>query len=654
MLFSRRILVRLIGEVLMALAKWVLTSPLSSVQQYLLVLGKVMVVNTKSDQQRAEDDLYTVLRFKGKGDFERRIRELLVNDYKKLKKPLSKLLGKLESKIRTDKENNQAARNVYDQIKKSKTNEDKLSNLLNFKKQLKAFLKNQDDRGIVLNAIDSASVSPVIEVDVVHPKESEIKKFKKAQPLTSNRQDFEDALRYIESQEKVMGITLEKLREYKQHSVKIFLLNRVNSCKNGHSQLHPDVKEAIAILSNDKLRAFYDEEVKKKTLQPILSYKECEQLYDKINYEKNESHIVIERGELMENVEKVMNKHCFTSGSSKNAQESVTSPTEISVCQRQEQVASSNNETLGNRDAISDSSIIESIFNDTGISADLNEDRIYTSTPTKKGNRILTDKDSTDQEGFDGLSIIEEVLCDSSRACHKNESKGNSKDLLQEIHELKVALKIKEEINCFLKQANLRLTEEKLQFVEEKKDLLNRNSILENKLFNVSKERTENVSRFGEITQSSDECSWKLESEQGLTQRIDELGRAVNELILANITQEGLINIKQGYSRRASSPSQPPEQFKAVKSQFSEASAHGRKQIIYASASLILSGAFAVGTSLTMSHLGISIALALTALTFLTLGCYCSYKASTTLRNIELDQTFKMANHEAVFMVPSL
>lgn len=83
-----------------------------------------------------------------------------------------------------------------------------------------------------------------------------------------------------------MGITLEEIMEYKQHSVKIFLLNRVHSCKNGHSQLHPDVKEAIAILSNDKLRAFYDEEVKKKTLQPILSYKECEQLYDKLTMKK--------------------------------------------------------------------------------------------------------------------------------------------------------------------------------------------------------------------------------------------------------------------------------------------------------------------------------------------------------------------------------
>ncbi|WP_353285600.1 hypothetical protein [Wolbachia endosymbiont (group A) of Gastracanthus pulcherrimus] len=115
-----------------------------------------------------------------------------------------------------------------------------------------------------------------------------------------------------------------------------------------------------------------------------------------------------------------------------------------------------------------------------------------------------------------------------------------------------------------------------------------------------------------------------------------------------------LVSVKQGYSKRASNLSQVPEKSSAVKSQFLAVSAHGRKQIICASASLILSGAFAVGASLTMSHLGISISLALTALTFLTLGCYCSYKASTTLRNIELDQTFKIANHEAVFMVPSL
>ncbi|BEP31616.1 MAG: hypothetical protein WBIAU1_10940 [Wolbachia endosymbiont of Drosophila biauraria] len=145
-----------------------------------------------------------------------------------------------------------------------------------------------------------------------------------------------------------------------------------------------------------------------------------------------------------------------------------------------------------------------------------------------------------------------------------------------------------------------------------------------------------------------------------------------DELILANEQPENIdisiqdemdskvatesvgVNVKQGYSKRTSNLSRVSEQSSAVKSQFSEARAQSRKQIIYASASLILSGVFAVGTSLTMSHLGISISLALTALTFLTLGCYCSYKASTTLRNIELDRTFKMADHEAVFMVPSL
>ncbi|WP_259348946.1 TomO hydrophobic C-terminal domain-containing protein [Wolbachia pipientis] len=787
-----------------------------------------MIVNTKFDQQRAEDDLYTVLRFKGKGDFERRIRELLVNDYKKLRKPLSKLLGKLESKIRTDKENNQAARNVYDQIKKSKTNEDKLSNLLNFKKQLKAFLKNQDDRGIVLNAIDSASVSPVIEVDVVHPKESEIKKFKKAQPLTSNRQDFEDALRYIESQEKVMGITLEKLREYKQHSVKIFLLNRVNSCKNGHSQLHPDVKEAIAILSNDKLRAFYDEEVKKKTLQPILSYKECEQLYDKINYEKNESHIVIERGELGENVRTVMGVKRFMSESSEEDQKDCASLTDTAVDQRQDQKASNNSELIENSGISSlDSSI--NVLSDMSVPSGFDINLINSSTLIKQigqSNHTSTGEDPFNeadlsgkmnlsgasrmvepmklivdrlnkveeilkQQNFTSLSgelaelkmhfqdffnVVEELISESGKKCLKNEPGGNfensSGDFLQQICRLKSKLEIQGKMNCSLDQRNELLIEENLKLVEKNKVLLNRNNLIENQLRGLLEERdrlyasieerekdknkliaeneqlkwendelnkrddyilranetksiaiqTEDISKSGEITQSDGKHHGEIE-QQELIEKIDIMEEQIEELTseriillssverlkaenkrledvkkslsagishfcsvenlynelaaiekggkLDNSTQNemeaevgteamvprknvDLVNVKQGYSKRASNLSQVPEKSSAVRSQFSAASTHGRKQIIYASASLILSGAFAVGASLTMSHLGISIALALTALTFLTLGCYCSYKVNTTLRNIELDQTFKMANHEAVFMVPSL
>ncbi|MGL9761206.1 MAG: hypothetical protein ACR5LB_03175 [Wolbachia sp.] len=46
----------------------------------------------------------------------------------------------------------------------------------------------------MLNAINPAGAARVIEVSGIHPKERDIKKLKKAQPLTSNKQDFEDAL----------------------------------------------------------------------------------------------------------------------------------------------------------------------------------------------------------------------------------------------------------------------------------------------------------------------------------------------------------------------------------------------------------------------------------------------------------------------------
>ncbi|CAN2142917.1 hypothetical protein [Wolbachia pipientis] len=663
---------------------------------------------------------------------------------------------------------------------------------MNFKKQLKAFLKNQDDCSIVLNAIDSASVIPVIEVNGVHPKDSEIKKLKKAQPLTSNRQDFEEALGYIESQEKVMGITLEEIMEYKQHSVKIFLLNRVHSCKNGHSQLHPDVKEAIAILSNDKLRAFYDEEVKKKTLQPILSYKECEQLYDKINYEKNESRIIIEREELGENVRRVMGVKRFTNESSREDQKNGTSPTGTSTNYRQEQVASSGDRTLSNLVTTG-----ENYTSNADLSDELNVSEVtkivermeLLSNSLKKiqeiveklGNTTLSEEVIVHERHFKKfMDFVGEILVDigtrlpqsDSKSMYleqklkgfekMNESLDNSvqelekkvdklekenKDFLAENDELKEKLatakeekellfnkkeKMQEVING-LNESNQRLMQ-KINGLEddyeyllgaektkrETEDLciqVEDADIPEGKAELCKDYEIKLVKLEQEIDAKGKQCKdyeiklVKLEQEidakgkqceelllensilRGNIERLKEENKRLegieesfsidpshfcsvknlhDELILANEQPENIdisiqdemdskvatesvgVNVKQGYSKRTSNLSRVSEQSSAVKSQFSEARAQSRKQIIYASASLILSGVFAVGTSLTMSHLGISISLALTALTFLTLGCYCSYKASTTLRNIELDRTFKMADHEAVFMVPSL
>ncbi|WP_353284840.1 hypothetical protein [Wolbachia endosymbiont (group A) of Lasioglossum fulvicorne] len=69
---------------------------------------------------------------------------------------------------------------------------------------------------------------------------------------------------------------------------------------------------------------------------------------------------------------------------------------------------------------------------------------------------------------------------------------------------------------------------------------------------------------------------------------------------------------------------------------FLGASTHSKRQGNYASVSFVLSGAFAVGASLTIPYLAICITLAVAALTFLAVGFYCSYKANTTLSNVEV------------------
>ncbi|WP_416597131.1 TomO hydrophobic C-terminal domain-containing protein [Wolbachia endosymbiont of Nasonia vitripennis] len=83
------------------------------------------------------------------------------------------------------------------------------------------------------------------------------------------------------------------------------------------------------------------------------------------------------------------------------------------------------------------------------------------------------------------------------------------------------------------------------------------------------------------------------------------------------------------------------------KEKFFEASTNSKKQSSYPSVSFILSGVFAVGAILTIFNLAICIQLTVSALTFLAVGCYYSYKASTALSNIEVDQIGNCVNSAA-------
>ncbi|WP_265023342.1 MULTISPECIES: TomO hydrophobic C-terminal domain-containing protein [unclassified Wolbachia] len=208
------------------------------------------------------------------------------------------------------------------------------------------------------------------------------------------------------------------------------------------------------------------------------------------------------------------------------------------------------------------------------------------------------------------------------------------------------------------------------------------------------------ISKSREVTQSNNGYHKEVKIEQELRQKIDEMQRKIGELLSENsmlleelrskceqvgdaveslsteissfrseqnlyneleavkrreeldnsdqaemyLKNGDLVNVTQGYSKKADNPTKLTEQFKAVKSQLLMASTYSRKQMTYASVSLVLSGAFSVGASLTMFNLAICISLTVAALTFLAVWCYCSYKASTALSNIEVDQIGNCVN----------
>lgn len=83
--------------------------------------------------------------------------------------------------------------------------------------------------------------------------------------------------------------TLEKLSEVKKEDLtKSFLLNYISSLNKKYPKSQGKREDAIAILSSNELKNFYDKGVKEGILQPLASYKECRNLYDKMSQTKNE------------------------------------------------------------------------------------------------------------------------------------------------------------------------------------------------------------------------------------------------------------------------------------------------------------------------------------------------------------------------------
>ncbi|MHC3897653.1 UNVERIFIED_CONTAM: hypothetical protein LBW93_01830 [Wolbachia endosymbiont of Nasonia longicornis] len=116
-----------------------------------------------------------------------------------------------------------------------------------------------------------------------------------------------------------------------------------------------------------------------------------------------------------------------------------------------------------------------------------------------------------------------------------------------------------------------------------------------------------------------------------LTEKEKELNRVVSE---KTRDTNKISQLERNFRQERSELQAQNQDLKNKNRKLSEANIYNRRQSNYSSASFVLSGAFAVGSCLTVSNLEICISLAVAASVCIAIGCYCSYKASSVLSDV--------------------
>ncbi|MGY5878164.1 TomO hydrophobic C-terminal domain-containing protein [Wolbachia endosymbiont of Nasonia giraulti] len=209
---------------------------------------------------------------------------------------------------------------------------------------------------------------------------------------------------------------------------------------------------------------------------------------------------------------------------------------------------------------------------------------------------------------------------------HNVQPEINDEFISQELQRL-------ENLKGELKRTKARLTEKEKELnrvVSEKTRDTNKISQLERDL---RQERSAQQTRINTLTNQVTQLeNLRDELERTKTQlrkKEQELNRVVSERDTNKISQ-----LERNFRQERSELQAQNQDLKNKNRKLSEANIYNRRQSNYAYASFVLSGAFAVGACLTISNLEICISLAVAAFVFLTIGCYCSYKASTVLSDV--------------------
>ncbi|WP_341813786.1 hypothetical protein [Wolbachia endosymbiont (group B) of Germaria angustata] len=216
---------------------------------------------------------------------------------------------------------------------------------------------------------------------------------------------------------------------------------------------------------------------------------------------------------------------------------------------------------------------------------------------------------------------------------HNVQPEINDEFISQELQRL-------ENLKGELKRTKARLTEKEKELnrvVSEKTRDTNKISQLERDL---RQERSAQQTRISTLTNQVTQLTREKSQLENLRDELErtktqlrkkeqELDRVVSERDTNKISQ-----LKRDFSQQRSELQTQNQDLNNKNRKLSEASIYNRRQSNYSSASFVLSGAFAVGSCLTVSNLEICISLAVAAFVFLTIGCYCSYKASTVLSDV--------------------
>uniref|UniRef100_A0AAU7YLZ3 Uncharacterized protein n=1 Tax=Wolbachia endosymbiont of Oeneis ivallda TaxID=3171168 RepID=A0AAU7YLZ3_9RICK len=202
----------------------------------------------------------------------------------------------------------------------------------------------------------------------------------------------------------------------------------------------------------------------------------------------------------------------------------------------------------------------------------------------------------------------------------------NNSDLEQ------VLKNVKQDIEC---------AKESTQLKGDLKAITEKSSQLQSKLESIEQDLTK-------ITQCAEEHTQLQSKLESIEQDLTKITQCAEEHTQLQSELESMVTteLKKHESTLENRVENLQEQFEGKNKElnskyekFLRASNNSKRQGSYASISFVLSGASAVGASLTMFHLAICLSLAVAALIFLATGCYCLYKANTTLSNIEIDQT---------------